>query len=59
MTAHAGEDVEKKEHSSIGGGIAFLDSVSKNFIEEVGLQTGTTTLEINLEVPQKIGNRST
>jgi hypothetical protein len=25
----------------------------------VRLQTGTTTLEINLEVPQKIGNRST
>jgi hypothetical protein len=25
----------------------------------VGLQTGTTTLEINLEVPQKIENRST
>jgi hypothetical protein len=25
----------------------------------VGLQTGTTTLEINLEFPQKIGNRST
>jgi hypothetical protein len=25
----------------------------------VGLQTGTTTLEINLEVPQKIGNGST
>jgi hypothetical protein len=25
----------------------------------VGLQTGTTTLAINLEVPQKIGNRST
>ena len=24
-----------------------------------GLQTGTTTLEINLEVSQKIGNRST
>jgi hypothetical protein len=23
------------------------------------LQTGTTTLEINLEVPTKIGNRST
>jgi hypothetical protein len=22
----------------------------------VGLQTGTTTLEINLQVPQKIGN---
>ena len=27
--------------------------------ELVGLQTGTTTLEINLEVPQKIGNIST
>jgi len=25
----------------------------------VGLQTGTTTLEINLEAPQKIINRST
>jgi hypothetical protein len=25
----------------------------------VGLQTGTTTLEINLAVPQKIGNSST
>ena len=25
----------------------------------VGLKTGTTTLEINLEVPWKIGNRST
>ena len=25
----------------------------------VGLQTGTTSLEINLEVPQKIGNRFT
>jgi hypothetical protein len=25
----------------------------------MGLQTGTTTLEINLEVPQKVGNRST
>jgi hypothetical protein len=25
----------------------------------VGLQTGTTTLGINLEVPQKIGNKST
>jgi hypothetical protein len=25
----------------------------------VGLQTGTVTLEINLEVPQKIGKRST
>jgi hypothetical protein len=35
----AGEDVEKKEHSSIVG----------------GLQAGTTTLEISLVVPQKIG----
>jgi hypothetical protein len=25
----------------------------------VGLQTGTTTLEINLEIPKEIGNRST
>jgi hypothetical protein len=25
----------------------------------VGLQTGATTLEINLEVPQRIGNGST
>jgi hypothetical protein len=25
----------------------------------VGLQTGTTTLEINLDVPQKFGNRPT
>jgi hypothetical protein len=25
----------------------------------VGLQTGITNLEINLDVPQKIGNRST
>jgi hypothetical protein len=25
----------------------------------VGLRSGTATLEINLEVPQKIGNRST
>ena len=25
----------------------------------MGLKTGTTTLEISLEVPQKIGNRST
>jgi hypothetical protein len=25
----------------------------------VGLQTGATILEINLDVPQKIGNRST
>ena len=42
MTIHVGEDLEKEEHSP------FL----------VGLQTDTTTLEINLEVPQKIGNRS-
>jgi hypothetical protein len=38
-----GEDVEKEEHSSI----------------VVLLKSGTTTLEINLEVPQKIRNRST
>jgi hypothetical protein len=25
----------------------------------MGLQTGRTTLEINLEIPQKIGNRPT
>jgi hypothetical protein len=25
----------------------------------VGFQAGITTLEINLEVPQKVGNRST
>jgi hypothetical protein len=25
----------------------------------VGLQNGTTTLEINLEIPQKIGNKHT
>jgi hypothetical protein len=35
VTADVGEDVEKEEHSSIVG----------------GLQSGTTTLEINLEVP--------
>jgi hypothetical protein len=35
----AGEDVEKDEHSSIVG----------------GLQAGTTTLEISVAVPQKIG----
>ena len=39
MTVDAGQDVEKEEHSSIAG----------------GLQTGTTTLEISLAVPQKIG----
>ena len=40
---HPGENVEKEEHSP-----PLL----------VGLQTATTTLEINLEVSQKIGNRS-
>ena len=44
MTADTGEDVEKEEHTP-----PLL----------VGLQTSTTTLEINLEVLQKIGNRST
>jgi hypothetical protein len=38
MTADAGKDVKKEENSSIAG----------------GLQTGTSTLEISLEVPQKI-----
>jgi hypothetical protein len=37
VTAHVGEDVEKEECSSNGGG-------------------RTNTLEINLEVVQKIGN---
>ena len=36
VTAHAGEDVEKEEHSYIVGGIA---------------KTGTITMEINLEIP--------
>jgi len=40
VTADAGEDVEKEEHSSIVGGIASC----------------MTTLEICLEVPQKIGH---
>jgi hypothetical protein len=40
--AHAGRAVEKEEHSSIA----------------VELQTGTTTLEINLAI-QEIGNSST
>jgi hypothetical protein len=43
VTTHVGEDVEKEENSSIAGGISNC----------------TTTLEINLEVPQKIGNSST
>jgi hypothetical protein len=38
MSADAGEDVEKEECSSM----------------LVGLQAGTTTLEISLAVPQKI-----
>jgi hypothetical protein len=42
VRAVASEDVEKEEHSSIGGGIA----------------NWTTTLEINLVLPQKIGNSS-
>jgi hypothetical protein len=43
VTAHVGKDVEKEKHSSIAG----------------KLQIGKSTLEINLEVPQKIGDRST
>jgi hypothetical protein len=43
VTTHVGEDVEKEEHSSIAGGIA----------------NWYTALEINLEFPQKIENRST
>ena len=42
MTTNVGEDVEEEEHSSIAG----------------GLQMGKITLEINLEVPQKIINTS-
>jgi hypothetical protein len=41
--SNVGEDLEKEEHFSIEG----------------GLQTSTITLKINLEIPQKIGNRST
>jgi hypothetical protein len=44
VTAHAGEDTERREHTP-----PLL----------VELQTGTTTLEINLEIAQKIRNRST
>jgi len=40
VTADAGEDVEKEEHSSIVG----------------GLQSGTITLEISLEVSPKTGH---
>ena len=43
MDSLVGEDVKKKEHSSI----------------DRGMKTGTTTLEINLEGHQKIGNRYT
>jgi hypothetical protein len=43
VTADAGEDVEKDEHSSL----------------LVGLQTGTSSLEISLAVPQKIGHSTT
>jgi hypothetical protein len=42
MTADAGKDVEKEEHSSV-----------------VGMQAGSTTLEISLVVPQKIGHNTT
>jgi hypothetical protein len=41
--SRCGKDVEKKEHSSIGG----------------ELQAGKTTLEISLAIPQKIENCST
>jgi hypothetical protein len=43
VTADAGKDVEKEEHSSIFGGI----------------EAGTTTLEISLVIPQKIGHSIT
>jgi hypothetical protein len=43
VIADAGEYVEKEEHSSIAGGTT----------------AGKITLEINLMVPQKIGNTST
>jgi hypothetical protein len=46
VTAHAGEDVEKEEHSSIVGGIA-------RWYSHTGNQ------EINLVIPLKIGNSST
>ena len=36
------------------------EDVKRNTLQLLlGLQTGTTILEINLEIPQKIGNRST
>ena len=43
VTTHVGEDVEKEDPPPL----------------LVGLQTGTTILEINLELPQKIRNRYT
>ena len=43
VTADASKDVEKEEHSSILGGIVSC----------------TTTREISLEVPQKIGHSTT
>jgi hypothetical protein len=43
VTTHVGEVVEKEECSFI----------------LVELRIGTTTLEMNLEVPQEIGNRFT
>jgi hypothetical protein len=42
VTADAGQDVGKAEHSTITS----------------GMETFTTTLEINLEVPQKIESSS-
>jgi hypothetical protein len=47
VTADAGKDVKKEEHSSIVGPLL------------VGLQAGKTTLKINLVVPQKTGNSCT
>jgi hypothetical protein len=41
VTAHADKDVENKNTPPL----------------LVGLQTGTTTLEISLELPQKIGTK--
>ena len=43
VTTHVGEDVEKEDPPPL----------------LVELKIGTTTLEINLGLPQKIGNRST
>jgi hypothetical protein len=43
VTAHADTDMENRNTPPL----------------LVGLQTGTTTLEISLELPQKIGNCST